>query len=214
LPWFDRGGVLAVAHVRGGGEYGEEWHKAGFQETKPNTWKDAIVCGQWLIANHYTSTQRISIMGGSAGGIMVGRAITERPDLFGAAVDQVPVSDALRFETSANGTPNIPEFGTVTTEAGFKSLLAMSPYQAVKDGTKYPAVLVVTGINDPRVDAWEAAKLTARLQAASVSGKPVLLRIDYDAGHGYGSTKKQNYEQRADEFTFLLWQAGIEEFQP
>jgi prolyl oligopeptidase len=214
LPWFDRGGVLAVAHVRGGGEYGEEWHKAGFQETKPNTWKDAILCGQWLIANHYTSTQRISIMGGSAGGIMVGRAITERPDLFGAAVDQVPVSDALRFETSANGTPNIPEFGTVTTEAGFKSLLAMSPYQAVKDSTKYPAVLLVTGINDPRVDAWEAAKLTARLQAASVSGKPILLRIDYDAGHGYGSTKKQSYDQRADEFTFLLWQAGIEEFQP
>jgi len=214
LPWFDRGGVLAVAHVRGGGEYGEEWHKAGFQATKANTWRDAIVCGEWLIANHYTSTQRISIMGGSAGGIMVGRAITERPDLFGAAVDQVPVADALRFETSATGMPNIPEFGTVTTEAGFNALLAMSPYQAVKDGTSYPAVLLITGINDPRVDAWEAAKLTARLQAASISGKPILLRIDYDAGHGYGSTKKQNYEERADVFTFLLWQAGIEEFQP
>lgn len=214
LPWFDRGGVLAVAHVRGGGEYGEEWYKAGYKATKANTWRDAIACGEWLIANNYTTSQRISIMGGSAGGIMVGRAITERPELFGAAVDQVPVSDALRFETTANGMPNIPEFGTVTTEEGFNALLAMSPYQAVKDGVKYPAVLLVTGINDPRVDAWEAGKLAARLQAASVSGKPVLLRIDYDAGHGYGSTKKQNYESRADEFTFLLWQAGLEEFQP
>lgn len=214
LPWFQRGGVLAVAHVRGGGEYGEDWHKAGYQLTKPNTWKDAIASGEWLIANGYTTSARLSIMGGSAGGIFVGRSITERPELFGAAIDQVPVSDALRFEFSANGPPNIPEFGSVKTEDGFKGLYAMSSYHAVKDGTRYPAVLVTTGVNDPRVDSWQAAKMAARLQAATASGKPVLLRVDYDAGHGMGSTKKQGYEERADTFAFLLWQAGLIEPRP
>lgn len=214
LPWFERGGVLAVAHVRGGGEYGQEWYKAGFQATKPNTWRDAIACAEWLVANRYTSTKQMSIMGGSAGGIFVGRSITERPDLFGAAVDQVPVSDLMRAEFSANGVPNIPEFGTVKTEEGFNALFAMSPYHWVKDGVKYPAVLLTTGINDPRVDAWEAGKMAARLQAASTGGKPILLRIDYDAGHGFGSTKKQAYEERADTFAFLFWQAGAKQFQP
>ena len=214
LPWFERGGVLAVAHVRGGGEYGEDWYKAGYKATKPNTWRDAIACAEWLVANRYTSPAKMSIMGGSAGGIFVGRSITERPELFGAAVDLVPVSDALRFESTANGVPNIPEFGSVQTEEGFNALLAMSPYHAVKDGVKYPAVLISTGVNDPRVDAWEAAKLAARMQAASTSGKPILLRLDYSAGHGFGSTKKSQYEERADIFAFLFWQAGVKAFQP
>ena len=214
LPWFERGGVLAYAHVRGGGEYGEDWYKAGYKATKPNTWKDAIACAEWLIANKYTSTPRLAIMGGSAGGIFVGRSITERPDLFGAAVDQVPVSDSMRMELSENGVPNIPEFGSVKTEEGFKALYAMSSYNAVKDGTPYPAVLITTGINDPRVDAWEAGKMAARLQAATSSARPVLLRIDYDGGHGIGSTKKQAYEERADELAFLLWQFGVPGFQP
>jgi len=214
LPWFDRGGVLAVAHVRGGGEYGEDWYKAGYKATKPNTWRDAIACAEWLVANKFTSSAKLSIMGGSAGGIFVGRSITERPDLFGAAIDVVPVSDVLRFESTANGIPNIPEFGTVTTEEGFKALHAMSPYAWVKDGDKYPAVLLTTGFNDPRVDAWQAGKLAARLQAATSSGKPILLRIDYDAGHGFGSTKKSQYEERADTFAFMLWQAGVAGFQP
>ena len=214
LPWFDRGGVLAVAHVRGGGEYGEDWYKAGYQATKHNTWRDAIACAEWLIANKYTSPAKLSIMGGSAGGIFVGRSITERPELFGAAVDVVPVADALRFESTANGIPNIPEFGTVKTEEGFKALHAMSPYAWVKDSAKYPAVLLTTGFNDPRVDAWQAGKLAARLQAATSSGKPILLRIDYDAGHGFGSTKKSQYDERADTFAFLLWQAGVKGFQP
>jgi prolyl oligopeptidase len=214
LPWFDRGGVLAVAHVRGGGEYGEDWYKAGYKATKPNTWKDAIACAEWLVANKYTSPPKMSIMGGSAGGIFVGRSITERPELFGAAVDQVPLSDALRFENSANGIPNIPEFGTVKTEEGFKALYAMSAYHWIRDGVKYPAVLITTGLNDPRVDAWQAAKMAARLQAASASGKPILLRVDFDAGHGFGSTKKSQYEERSDTFAFLLWQAGVKGFQP
>lgn len=214
LPWFERGGILAVAHVRGGGENGEDWYKGGYKATKPNTWNDAIACAEWLIANKYTSPSRLAIWGGSAGGIFVGRSITDRPDLFGVAIDQVPASDLLRFETTANGAPNVPEFGSVRTEEGFKALLAMSPYHHIKDGVKYPAVLVLTGINDPRVDAWEAGKMAARLQAATASGKPVLLRVDYDAGHGIGSTKKQAYEERADTLAFLLWQFGVKGFQP
>jgi prolyl oligopeptidase len=214
LPWFRRGGILAVAHVRGGGEYGEDWYKGGYKATKPNTWKDAIASAEWLIAHKYTATPRIAIMGGSAGGIFVGRSITERPDLFGAAIDEVPVSDGLRMELTENGVPNIPEFGSVATEEGFRSLYAMSSYHQVKDGVAYPAVLVTTGINDPRVDAWQAAKMAARLQKATSSGKPVLLRIDYDAGHGIGSTKKQAYEERADTLAFLFWQFGVTGFQP
>jgi prolyl oligopeptidase len=214
LPWFDRGGVLAVAHVRGGGEYGEDWHKAGYKATKPNTWNDAIACAEWLVAHKYATPAKLAIMGGSAGGIFVGRSITARPDLFGAAIDEVPASDALRFEFSANGVPNIPEFGTVKKEDEFKALLAMGPYQNVKDGVAYPAVLLLTGINDPRVDAWEAAKMTARLQAAATSDKPILLRIDYDAGHGFGSTKQSQYQERADTLAFLFWQLGVKGFQP
>ena len=214
LPWFERGGIFAVAHVRGGGENGEDWYKAGYKATKPNTWNDAIACAEWLVANRYTSPSRLAIWGGSAGGIFVGRSITESPELFGAAIDEVPASDMLRFETTANGAPNVPEFGSVKTEEGFRSLLAMSPYHHIKDGVKYPAVLLITGINDPRVDAWEAGKMAARLQAASSSGKPILLRIDYDAGHGFGSTKKQGYEERADVLAFLFWQFGVSGFQP
>jgi prolyl oligopeptidase len=134
LPWYERGGIFAVAHVRGGGEYGEEWYKAGYKATKPNTWRDAIACAEWLIEHKYTSPAKLAVRGGSAGGILVGRAITERPDLFGAAIDDVPSSDMLRAEFSANGVPNIPEFGSVKTEAGFKALYEMSPYEHVKDG--------------------------------------------------------------------------------
>jgi prolyl oligopeptidase len=214
LAWLERGGVLAVAHVRGGGENGQDWYEAGKKATKPNTWKDAIACGEWLVAKGYTTPARLSIRGGSAGGIFVGRSITERPDLFGAALDHVPVSDMIRMELSANGVPNIPEFGSVATEEGFRALHAMSSYHWVKDGVAYPAVLVTTGANDPRVDAWQAGKMAARLQAASSSGKPVLLRIDYDAGHGMGSTRRQADEETADSVAFLLWRAGVKEFQP
>jgi prolyl oligopeptidase len=214
LAWFERGGVFAVAHVRGGGENGEEWYKAGYQQTKPNTWKDAIACAEWLIANNYTSAGKLAIQGGSQGGIYVGRAITERPDLFGAAIDQVPVSDAVRSSFEATGELDKTEMGTTDTEAGFRALLAMSPYHHIRDGVKYPAVLVATGINDPRVDAWQAAKMAARLQAATASSKPVLLRVEYDAGHGFGSTKKQRNEELADTLAFLLWQFGVKGYVP
>ena len=153
--------------------------------------------------------------GGSAGGILIGRAITERPDLFAAAIDDVGVSDTLRTEVSANGVPNVPEFGSTTTREGFASLFAMSSYDHVEFKARYPAVLLTTGMNDPRVDSWQMGKMTARLQAATSSGKPVLLRVDYAGGHGgIGSTRKQVQEKTADDWSFLLWQFGVPAFQP
>ena len=208
LAWLERGGVFALAGVRGGGEYGEEWHLAGKGATKPNTWKDFIACAEYLVAQQYTSPAHLSGIGGSAGGILIGNAIAERPELFAAVVDQVGVNNALRAETTANGVPNIPEFGSVKTEEGFRALLGMDAYTKIRDGVKYPAVLLTTGINDPRVEPWMSAKMAARLQAASTSGKPILLRVDYDAGHGMGSTKKQRNEEMADAFAFLFAQLG------
>jgi prolyl oligopeptidase len=203
-----------VCHVRGGGEYGEEWHLAGKEATKPNTWRDFIACAQYLIDNKYTSPAHLAGEGGSAGGILIGRTITERPDLFGAAIDIVGCSDMLRMETTANGVPNIPEFGSTKSEDGFKTLYAMSAYHHVKDQTAYPAVLLETGYNDPRVDPWQMAKMTAQLQAATASAKPVLLRVEYQGGHGgIGGTEKQLQERLADEWSFLLWQFGVPEFQ-
>ena len=208
LPWLSRGGVMAFAGVRGGGEYGEEWHLAGKGATKPNTWKDFIACAEFLIAEKFTSPEHLGIEGGSAGGILISNSITERPDLFGAAISAVGVNNALLAETTANGVPNIPEFGTFKTEEGFKNLLAMDGYHKVKDGVKYPAVMLTHGINDPRVEPWMSAKMAARLLESSASGKPILLRIDYDAGHGIGSTKKQRNEETADAYAFLFQQLG------
>jgi prolyl oligopeptidase len=208
IAWLERGGVLAFAHVRGGGDLGKTWHLAGKMATKPNTWKDFIACGEYLVRSGYTTQQKLAGEGGSAGGILIGRAITERPDLFGAAIIKVGCTDSLRMETTTNGIPNIQEFGTVKSQEGFKALLEMSALHHVADGVKYPAVLLTHGINDPRVAPWLSAKMTARLQAATASGKPVLFRVDYDAGHGMGSTKKQRQEQTADEWAFLLRQLG------
>jgi prolyl oligopeptidase len=200
--------------VRGGGEYGEDWHRAGKGLTKPNTWKDFIACGEYLIEHKYTDSAHLGGIGGSAGGITIGRTLTERPDLFAALIDAVPMSDVVRAEFTPNGPPNIPEFGTVKTEDGFKGLYGMSAYHHVKDGTAYPAVMLTTGFNDPRVISWEPGKMAARLEAATSSGKPILLRVDYEAGHGFGSTKTQRQVELADEMSFLLWQFGEPRFQP
>lgn len=215
LAWHEKGGVYAVCHVRGGGEYGEGWHLAGKGATKPNTWLDFIACAQYLIDKKYASSTGLAGEGVSAGGILIGRAITTRPELFAAAIDKVGMSDTLRSELTQNGETNIPEFGSVKTESGFRALYEMSAYHHVKDGTAYPAVLFETGMNDPRVDPWEMAKMTARLQGATSSSKPVLLRVDYAGGHGaMGATRKQADEQLADEWSFLLWQFAVPDFQP
>ena len=209
VAWMERGGVAAYCHGRGGGWYGEDWHQAGMIATKPHTWEDFIACGEWLVQHKYTSKAHLGGEGTSAGGISIGRAITSRPDLFAAALDVVGVSNALRSEFSPNGPPNIPEFGSVTTEAGFKALYAMDAYQHVVDGTAYPGVMLVTGYNDPRVSSWELAKFAARLQGATSSGRPILLRVDYDAGHGFlASSRVQTEQLLTDEYAFLLWQCG------
>jgi prolyl oligopeptidase len=214
LALLERGGVYAVANVRGSGVYGEEWYKAGYKMSKPNTWKDLIACAEYLIANRYASPAKLGILGGSAGGILVGRAMTDRPDLFAAVIPAVGVLDAVRAETTANGVPNIPEFGTVTKEDEFRGLLAMSSYHHVKNDTAYPAVLLLHGVTDPRVNVWHSTKMAARLLAATTSGRPVLVDLDYEAGHGIGSTKLQRQRQTADIYAFLLWQTGVPDFQP
>ncbi|MBV8245405.1 MAG: S9 family peptidase [Candidatus Eremiobacteraeota bacterium] len=214
IAWMERGGVYAVCHVRGGGWYGEAWHQAGMIATKHHTWEDFIACGQWLIQNHWTTAAHLSGSGTSAGGILIGRAITSRPDLFAAAIDEVGASNTMRSEFSPNGPPNIPEFGTVKDETGAKALYDMDAYQHVVDETAYPGVLLVTGYNDPRVSSWELAKFAARLQQATSSGRPVLLRVDYDAGHGFlAASRTQSEQLLTDEYSFLLWQLGDPAFQ-
>jgi prolyl oligopeptidase len=214
LAFLEKGGVYAVAHVRGGGEYGEDWHNDGRLLTKQHTIDDFLGCAQYLIDHKYTSAAKLAGEGTSAGGITIGGAVTQRPDLFAAALIRVGDSDSMRSETMESGPANIPEFGTVKEADGFKALYAMDAYQHVKPDTPYPAVLLTTGVNDPRVAPWQAAKMAARLQASTTSGKPVLLRVDYDAGHGLGSTKSQRDEELADELAFLLWQFGVAGYQP
>ena len=207
LAWLERGGVFAVAHVRGGGEYGQEWHYAGRMANKPNTWLDLIACAEYLVEKGYTAPAHMAPMGGSAGGILAGRSITARPDLFGAAVIQVGMLDAIRAETTTNGVPNIKEFGTVTDEEGFKGLLAMSAYHHVRDDVTYPATILTHGYNDNRVNVWMSGKMAARLQAANgEEGPPVLLRVEFDSGHGIGSRRNQVLSQVADVYSFLFWQ--------
>jgi len=214
IAWLERGAVFAVCHPRGGGWYGEAWHQAGMIATKPHTWEDFIACGRWLIAHKYTSSAHLAGEGTSAGGITIGRAITTDPHLFAAALDVVGTSNALRQEFSPNGPPNIPEFGTQKNEVGFKALYAMDAYEHVVPGTPYPAVMLITGYNDPRVSSWELAKMTARLQKATTSGRPILLRVDYDAGHGFlAASRAQSEQLLTDEYAFLLWQCGDPAFR-
>ncbi len=214
LAWLERGGVFVIAHVRGGGVFGDAWHRAGQKTTKPNTWKDGIAVAEWLIAQRYTAPDRLAVMGGSAGGIFVGRVFTARPDLFAAAVVAVGNTDLVRSETRANGVGNIPEYGTVKKEDEFRALLEMSPYANTRAGEKYPAVLFEHGVNDSRVDVWMTLKTASRLAAATASGKPVLQRLEYNGGHGVGSTREQAQRHTADRWAFLLWQFGLDEPAP
>lgn len=208
--WYEQGGMLAISHVRGGGEKGEEWYRAGFQRTKPNTWKDFISCAEYLIEQRYTSPARLAGEGISAGGILIGRAVTERPDLFGVMISRVGILNAVRFMTTSNGVTNVPEFGSCNTEVGFRSLCAMDAFLHISDGVKYPAMLITHGISDPRVEPWQSAKFAARVQDASISNKPILLRMNYEAGHGIGSTKIHQIQEHADIFGFIMWQFGLE----
>jgi prolyl oligopeptidase len=206
LALVDAGAIVGYANVRGGGEYGREWHKAGQLTNKPNTWRDLIAVCEELIDKKYTSSKHLAIGGRSAGGITVGRAMTERPDLFAAVIDGVGWSNPLRYVVEQDGYGEEPEWGAISDPAGYKALKSIDSYQSVKDGTPYPAVLLTTGVTDPRVAPFHLGKMTARLQVATTSGKPILLRVDYDAGHGVGSTRAQQDREAADTYAFLLWQ--------
>lgn len=214
LAWLERGGIFAIAHLRGGGEYGEAWYQAGRRGTKINTILDFIAVSQFLVSYGFTSPKRLAIQGTSAGGIPAGGALVRRPDLFAAVVARVPVMDMLRFELTPNGPANVPEFGSAATPEGAAALRVMSAYHHVKDATPYPAVLLTAGINDPRVVAWQPGKMAGRLQAATSSGKPVLLRVDFESGHGIGTSRTLREEELADIYSFLLWQLGDAQFQP
>ncbi|MBW7675232.1 prolyl oligopeptidase family serine peptidase [Chryseobacterium chendengshani] len=210
---MEQGVVIAVAHVRGGGEKGENWHKAGMKGTKPNTWKDFIACSEYLVNQKYTSPSKLIGNGVSAGGILIGRAITERPDLFAVAIAEVGMTNALRSETTANGPNQIPEVGTIQNEEDAKHLLEMDAQSKVKKGVKYPAVIVRTGMNDSRIVPWEPGKFAAILQKNSGSGKPVLLYVNYENGH-FTSDVDVAFKEYSDIFAFALWQVGHPDYQP
>ena len=207
LLWLEQGGVYVVANIRGGGEFGEEWHQAGRLATKQNCLDDFIACADHLHSSRITSRERLAIMGGSNGGLLMGAVITQRPDIARAVVAAVPVMDSLRSETTTNGRFNTTEFGTVEDPELFTALHAYSPYHNVVDGTAYPAVLLTAGENDTRVDAWHAKKMTARLQAATASDRPVLLRLE-STGHLAGSLD-QSIAETTDRHAFLFGQLGL-----
>ena len=209
--WLDQGGVYVRAALRGGGEYGEEWHKAGKLTHKQNVFDDFVACAEYLIDQKYTSPAHLAILGGSNGGLLMGAAFTQRPDLFRAVVSSVGIYDMLRVELDPNGAFNITEYGTVKDPEQFQALYAYSPYQHVKDGTAYPALLMPTGENDHRVNPMQSRKMIARLQAADSSGHPILLRTSATAGHGaIGAALDEQLEQQADVLSFLFDQLGIQ----
>ena len=208
-----RGVVIGKAHVRGGGELGEAWYKAGWKTTKPNTWNDFIACGEYLVKQGYTSPKKLGGTGTSAGGILISRAITARPDLFGAAICNVGCANAMRMEFSPNGPTNTPEFGTVEKKDECAALYEMDGVAHVKKGVAYPAVMGVCGWNDPRVACWQPGKFVAALQAASTSGKPVILKVNFDDGH-FTEEKQVTFKNFAGQDAFLLWQTGHPDFQP
>jgi prolyl oligopeptidase len=207
--WLDQGGITASANLRGGGEYGEEWHKEGNLTHKQNVFDDFIACAQYLVEHKYTSPAHLAIIGGSNGGLLMGAAFTQRPDLFRTVVSFVGIYDMLRVELDPNGAFNVTEFGTVKDPDQFKALYAYSPYHHVKDGTAYPAILFLTGENDHRVNPMQSRKMTARLQAATSSDHPILLRTTASAGHGIGTAHDEEIEQGADFYSFLFDQLGI-----
>ncbi len=207
--WFDRGGVYVVANIRGGGEFGEEWHKAGNLTKKQNVFDDFAAAAEYLIKENYTRPEKLAIQGGSNGGLLMGAMITQHADLFRAVVSSVGIYDMLRVELAPNGAFNVTEFGTVKDPEQFKALYAYSPYHHVVDGTKYPSILMMTGVNDGRVAPYHSRKMTARLDEANKSENPVLLRTSSSAGHGIGTALRERIKQLADIYAFLFAQLGV-----
>jgi prolyl oligopeptidase len=211
--WMEHGGIFAVANLRGGAEFGEDWHRAGMLDRKQNVFDDFIAAGEYLIAQKYTDKDHLAIQGGSNGGLLMGAMITQRPDLFRAVVCQVPLLDMLRYQNFQIAKLWIPEYGSADDAKQFEWLYAYSPYHHVKPGEEYPAILFTTGDTDTRVDPMHAKKMAALLQAEAKNGvskdKPILLRIETKAGHGQGKPVTKQIEESTDMYSFLFWQLGI-----
>jgi prolyl oligopeptidase len=211
--WMEHGGVYAVANLRGGAEFGEDWHRAGMLEKKQNVFDDFIAAGEYLISQKYTDRDHLAIQGGSNGGLLMGAMITQRPDLFRAVVCAVPLLDMLRYQNFQIAKLWIPEYGSADDPKQFESLYAYSPYHHVKPGQEYPAILFMTGDTDTRVDPMHAKKMAALMQAEAKNGasreKPILLRIETKAGHGQGKPVTKQIEESTDMYSFLFWQLGV-----
>ena len=215
--WLEHGGIFALPNLRGGAEYGEEWHRAGMLERKQNVFDDFIAAAEHLIGEGYTVPSRLAISGGSNGGLLVGAALTQRPDLYRAVVCSVPLLDMLRYHHFLIARLWIPEYGSADSPDQFPYLYAYSPYHHVREGTEYPAVLFMTAESDTRVDPLHARKMAARLQAAQhtqcddagIPQRPILLRIESRAGHGVGKPVTKLVEEQTDLWTFLFWQLGL-----
>jgi prolyl oligopeptidase len=208
--WLKNGGIYAMANIRGGGEYGEKWHLEGNLTKKQNVFDDFIASAEYLIKKKYTNPKKLAIYGRSNGGLLMGAVLTQRPELFRAVVAGVGIFDMLRVELDPNGAFNITEFGTVKDPVQYKALGAYSPYHHVKDGAPYPAVLLFTGVNDGRVNPFQSKKMTARLQKASSSENPILLRVEYKGGHGMGRNLEQEIEESTDIYAFLFDQLKMQ----
>ena len=210
LLWLEHGGLVAVPNIRGGGEYGEGWHQAGMLAQKQNSFDDFVAAAEWLVREGYTRPERLAAAGGSNGGLLMGAVLTQRPDLFGTVVVQVPLLDMLRYHRFLIARLWIPEYGSPDDPKEFAWLRAYSPYHHVHQGTAYPAVLLATAESDTRVDPMHARKMAARLQAATSSGKPVLLRLESRAGHGAGTPLAKVLDELTDTWTFVFSEVGIE----
>jgi prolyl oligopeptidase len=207
--WLDHGGIYVVANIRGGAEYGERWHQEGMLTKKQNVFDDFAAAGDYLIAHHYTSHEKLALMGGSNGGLLMGAEITQHPALARAVVSAVGIYDMMRVELDPNGSFNTTEFGTVKDPEQFKALYAYSPYHRVVKGTPYPAVLMLTGAKDGRVNPLNSRKFAAALQAATSSDHPILLRTSANSGHGIGSSLSERIAEQTDELSFLFDQLGM-----
>ena len=212
LLWLEHGGIFALANIRGGSEYGEDWHRAGMLERKQNVFDDFTAAAEYLMSQKYTNPNRLAIQGGSNGGLLVGAALTQRPELFRAVVCQVPLLDMLRYQDFQIAKLWIPEYGSAEDSEQFRWLYAYSPYHRVKQGREYPAVMFMTADTDTRVDPMHAKKMTALLQTYAANGysteRPILLRLDVKAGHGAGKPVSKQVDELTDMFSFLFWQLG------
>jgi prolyl oligopeptidase len=207
--WLDHGGIMAIANLRGGGEFGESWHRTGSLTRKQNVFDDFAACAKYLIDRGYTSPDHLAAIGGSNGGLLMGAMITQHPEMFHAVVSFVGIYDMLRHELDPNGSFNVTEYGTVRNQEQFRALYAYSPYHHVVQGTKYPAVLFITGDNDHRVNPAHSRKMTAALQAATASGHPVLMLTNPNAGHGISTNVNEALLERADAQAFLFSEMGL-----